>query len=148
MLRGNHGITDDICYLMLSLPANNTNQILTPIAGGPVRIRITSLPTNHATTSVVRLDMFCIVVYCFVDLFWPLHNQVTWYQVCFDFACNCIALYFWERGRCRAVVIAKCRRLGLPSCEFSLLCKCACRRTRSPPNRWLDLGKFAFANLS
>ena len=113
MLRGNHGITDDICYHMFSLHANNTNQVLTPIAGGPVRIRITSLPTNHATTSVVRLDLFCIVVYCFVDLFWPLHNQVTWYQVCSDSTCNCTALYFWERGHCRAVVIAKIFTCGL-----------------------------------
>ena len=40
------------------------------IAGGPVRIRITSLPENYCTTEFVILDKFCIVVYCFVYFCW------------------------------------------------------------------------------
>ena len=64
MLRNNQGAADDICYHMLSLHANSTDQLQreTPVA--PCISELASLPEIHATKSFCLLRMFCIGVFC------------------------------------------------------------------------------------
>ena len=64
MLRNSHGAADDICYRMLALNANSTDQLWRESPAAPYISNLASLPENHATKSFGILHMFCIVVFC------------------------------------------------------------------------------------